>query len=311
MNNEHVIIGSGPTGQATARLLVSRGEQVVIINRSGSGDSIAGVQRLACDAANKDSLRSATGGATVIYNCANPSYTSWPTDWPPLADSILNAATHAGARLVTLSNLYGYAPPTRPMVETDPLTATSVKGRVRADMWLAAKAAHDAGDVEVTEARASDFFGAALGPSVHMGDRVTSALKAGKTVDVLGDPDAPHSWTAIDDVATTLVELGSNPAAAGLAWHVPTAAPLSQRELITQMGHVAGLENVKIRKTPPALLKVLGWCQPVIRELEEVMYQFEQPFVLDSSAAIEQFNLKPAPLAESLAKTMGHDAVMH
>ncbi len=305
MGNAHVIVGSGPAGTTTAKLLSSLGEQVILLNRSGQGPSVEGVQRKAIDATDQEALQSVAADASVIYNCANPAYTRWVSDWPPLADSMLNAAKTSGAVLVTLSNLYGYAPPTRPMLETDELDSTTVKGQVRAKMWLDALDAHRRGDIRATEARGSDFVGAPLGASYQMGERVTSPLKKGKTVNILGDPDMAHSWTAIDDVAATLVELGSNPKAWGNPWHIPTAEPLSQRKIISQMGEMAGVSTVNVRSAPAALLTVMGWFQPIVRELKEVMYQFDSPFVVDSSAATTAFGLKPASLEESLRLTLG------
>lgn len=305
MGNTHVIVGSGPTGQTTAKLLASYGEQVILINRSGSGEAIQGVKRMAIDANDQAALQQASANAAVIYNCVNPIYTSWVTDWPPIANSILNAAKKSGAVLVTLSNLYGYAPPTRPMVETDPLATTTVKGQVRVKMWQDALEAHNRGDVAVTEARASDFIGTVLGETSHMGSRVTVPLKAGKTVNILGNADVAHSWTAMNDVAATLVELGSNSNAWGKAWHVPTADPLTQREILERMGSMVGVDNVKIRTAPAALVTVMSLFQPMMRELKEMLYQFEQPFIVDSSAVTETFGLKPAPMEDSLRLTLG------
>ncbi len=305
MGTAHVIVGSGPTGQTTAKLLASRGEEVILLNRSGRGENIQGVQRQAVNASDQAAMQQAAHNAAVIYNCANPIYTKWVTDWPPLANSILNAAKTSGAVLVTLSNLYGYAPPTRPMVETDPLNATSVKGQVRAKMWHDALAAHRNGDVVVTEARASDFIGAEFDKRYHTGTRITDPIRAGKTVNILGNPDVDHSWTSINDVAATLVELGSNEKAWGKAWHVPTAEPLTQREVIQRLAELVEADPPKIRPAPDALVTVMGWFQPIMRELKEVLYQFDRPFVVDSSAATNVLGLKPAPIEESLRLTVG------
>ena len=305
MTRQHFIIGTGPTGEATAKLLAQRGDPVTLVNRSGQGTAIAGVQRLALDASDSNALRAATIGAAVIYNCANPSYTTWPTAWPTLASSILNAAKHAEARLVTLSNLYGYAPPSKPMVETDPLVTPTIKGQVRAAMWNEAKKAHDAGDVVVTEARGSDFIGAELGTAFQMGERVTGPLKKGKKVYVLGNLDVPHSWTAIADVAATLVELGANEKAWGRAWHIPTAEPLTQRQIINRLADIAGVGRASVSSAPKLMLKLMALFQPTIRELDEIMYQFEEPFVVDSQAAQDTFGLQPTPIEESLRLTIG------
>ena len=300
----HVVIGAGATGTATAQRLARRGHRVRVITRSGSGSSDVGIEPVAADASDPATLTGLTEGAAAIYNCANPPYHRWTTDWPPLAASLLAAAEANDAVLVTLSNLYGYDNSSGPMRATDPLNPPSIKGGVRARMWTEALAAHRAGRVRVTEARASDFIGPGTGANGHMGDRVVPRVLAGKAVTVMGRTDVDHSWTAIDDVAETLVTIGADQRAWGRPWHVPTVAPLSQRKLIDRMAAVAGVEPVTVRSMPNLALRLGGLAVPAIRELREVLYQFETPFVIDAEDTIDTFGLKPTPLDDTLRATV-------
>lgn len=305
--NTHVVIGAGATGAATALLLAELGADVRIVSRSGSGPDHENISREAADATDLDALAKISEGVAVIYNCANPPYHQWTTDWPPLATAILGAAERSGAVLVTLSNLYMYAPPggDRPMTEIEPLATETKKGRVRANTYRQALEAHDAGRARIVEARASDFIGQGLGDNAHMGERVLSRVRAGKPVQVIGDPDMKHSWTAIDDVARTLVHLGANPDAWGRAWHVPTAPPLTQRELVHRFSAEAGVEPVKVSAIPPIAMKVLGLFIPAIRELQEMTYQFTEPFIIDSTDAEQALGLHPTPLAVTIRAAVG------
>lgn len=311
MTSFHAIIGAGATGTATARLLAEEGTRVKIITRSGSGPTDPNIELVAADATDESTLIAHTAGAEVIYNCANPQYHTWSTDWPPLAAAILSAAIHNNAVLVTLNNLYGYAKPTAPMRASDAFAPPSVKGAVRAQMWHDALAAHDAGLVRVTEARASDFIGPDVGESAHMGDRVVPRLLKGKSVSLLGDTDAAHSWTAIGDVARTLVTLGRDSRAWGRAWHVPSVAPLTQRELVHELCDVAGVEPVKVSTIPKPVVSLLGLFIPAMRELKEVAYQFEAPFIMDSAETTAIFGLEPTPLRETLQATIGSYSPAH
>jgi nucleoside-diphosphate-sugar epimerase len=304
MSATHLIVGAGSTGSETARLLASMGNLVTIVTRSGSGPDEPGITRIASDAADSEQLARLAVGTSVIYNCANPPYHRWTTDWPPLAASLLQAAQANDAVLVTLSNLYMYAKPTSPMRATEPLDAPSVKGGVRAQMWHDASAAHDTGQVRVTEARASDFIGPDLGTNGHMGDRVVPRVLEGKKVSLLGDVDAIHSWTAINDVARTLVALGSDERAWGRAWHVPTAAPLSQRALVHEMCALAGVDPVKVSSVPNVIIRALGLAVPAMREMREVAYQFQAPFVIDSQETTDVFGIEPTALRDTLQTTL-------
>jgi len=301
--SEHVVIGAGPVGWTTASMLADTGCEVRVITRNGAGPQHPRIERVRADAADPAALRRAAEGATVIYNAASPPYRRWATDWPPLASSVLAAAEAAQAVLVTVSNLYGYGPMDRAMRESDPLAATSTKGRVRAQVWRDAFAAHEAGRVRVTELRSSDYFGPRV-LSSQLGDRIVPKILAGKPVRVLGNPDAPHSWTYITDVAHALIALGADERAWGRAWHTPTNAPISQRQIVDALGDAANGERVYVRSVSPLALKVLGVFVPDLRELPEIRYQFDATFVVDSTAAQTTFGLEPTPMEDALRETI-------
>jgi nucleoside-diphosphate-sugar epimerase len=296
--SKHIVIGAGPIGTATALLLAERGEEVVIVTRSGSGPTHPAVTRARADASSPAAMVEITQGAVAIYNCANPAYHRWATDWPPIAHALLTAAERSGAVLVTTGNLYVYGRVSGPMTEDLPLAPNSAKGQVRAQMWRDALAAHEAGRVRATEVRGSDY----VGPRVqgHLGDRVVPKLLAGKTVTVTKSADSPHSWTATDDVARLLVTVAQDDRAWGRPWHVPSNPPRTQRETIGDLCRLAGVQPVKVREYPPLLIRGMGLFSPVMRELPEVAYQFEEPFVLDSSAAEGTFGLTPMPWDDML-----------
>ena len=300
--SKHVVVGAGPIGAATASLLAGRGHEVVIVTRSGSGPTHPAVARIAADASSSAAVIEITAGAAAIYNCANPAYHRWPIDWPPLAAALLTAAERSGAVLATVSNLYGYGPVVGPMTEGLPLVAQGHKGRTRAQMWRAALAAHDAGRVRATEVRGSDYV--APGPSSHLGDRVVPRLLAHKKVAVLKSADAPHTWTSVDDVASLLVTVAADERGWGRAWHVPSNAPRTQREAVGDLCRVAGVDPVKVSEHPAELMRLLGVFNPLIREFAEVSYQFEKPFILDSSAATNTFGLAATPWDDVLARVI-------
>jgi nucleoside-diphosphate-sugar epimerase len=138
----------------------------------------------------------------------------------------------------------------------------------------------------------------------QMGDRVVPRILAGKAVRVVGKTDMPHSWTYINDVARALIAIGGDQRAWGRAWHAPNNPPLSQRQMIQALGTAAGKKDVTVGSIPPFVLSVMGLLVPTIRELHETMYQFNQPFVMDSTAMTETFGLTPTSLDASLDATI-------
>jgi nucleoside-diphosphate-sugar epimerase len=300
----HVIVGKGPVGTATAALLAERGHRVRVLSRSG-GVSTDTVEHRAVDAADAEAVTAAAQGAAALYNAANPAYARWAADWPPIATALLTAAGSTGALLVTMSNLYGYGRPAGPMTPQTPLAATDTKGEVRARMWREALAAHEAGRVRVTEARAADFVGPQV-PADHSHlVRQLPALRKGRRAWVIGDPDAPRSWAYLPDVAATLATLGTDERALGRAWHVPSAPPRSQRQALTDLAAAADLPPARVSGLPWPLLGALGLAAPLIREIVAIRHQWDQPFVVDASATTATFGLTATPWEQVVRATAG------
>ncbi|MFF7971957.1 NAD-dependent epimerase/dehydratase family protein [Streptomyces sp. NPDC007905] len=298
-----IILGFGPAGAATARLLADQGHSVRVVTRSGRRPE-PGIEHVALDARDNKGLTEAAQGADAIYSCASPPYHRWAGEWPSLASSVCAAAEATGAVLVMLGNLYGYGPVSGPMTEELPLAATGTKGRVRAGVWEQARRLHEQGRIRAVEVRASDFFGPGVTDGGHLAARVVPRLLRGKPVSTLGDPDAPHSWSYVPDVAGALVEVAGEERAWGRVWHVPTQPAQSTREMVRRLAAQAGVEPVAVRRLPPAVLGVAGVFVPLIRELKEVRYQFDYPFVVDSSAYEAAFAVRSTPVDEQVKVTV-------
>jgi nucleoside-diphosphate-sugar epimerase len=299
---KQLVVGAGPIGSAVATMLADEGHEVLLVSRSGRGPDRPGIRRVPADAADAQRLAALAEGAAAVFNCVNPAYHRWPTDWPPVAAALLTAAERSGAVLATASNLYGYGPVDGPLTESLPLRASGAKGRVRAQMYQDALAAHEAGRVRMTEVRGSDYVGP--GAESHLGERVVPRLLAGRKVSVIGSADQPHSWTFTLDMARMLVTAAADERAWGRPWHAPSNPPRSQREAVGDLARVAGVPPVDVGVVPSAALTLAGLVNPTIRELKETRYQFDRPFVLDSSAAQQTFGLAPTPWPDVLAATL-------
>lgn len=292
----HVIVGAGPIGSTTASLLADRGERVRVITRGGGGPEHPNVERVAADATDADRLASLTEGAVALYNCASPAYHQWLTDWPPIASALITAAERTGAVLATTSNLYGYGEVDGPITPSTPLAATHPKLRLRADLWRAALAAHEAGRLRATEVRGSDYLEANSIFAVALAKPLLAEKKAWSPAPV----DVPHSWTSITDVAALLTTAAADERAWGRAWLVPSEPPLTIRELATRFTAVAGVAAPKLGVIPTPVLRAVGLFSPVVKELRTTEYQFSRPFVLDATASTETFGLKPRAVDDSL-----------
>jgi len=302
----HVIFGTGAIGLATLDALRRRGEQVRLVNRSGTASVPDDIEVLGGDASDPAFTTAAAQGAQVVYQTLNPPYPKWVELFPALQASVLAAAQAAGARLVSMENVYMYGHPNgQPLTETQPYAADTRKGTLRARMARELLAAHAAGNVQVAIGRGSDYFGPRGGAQSMLGDRVIPAALAGKTATVLGDPDQPHTYTYIPDIGEGLAVLGEHPDAPGEVWHLPNDPHTrTTRQLVDTIYRLAGQPRTKLRSTPALLLRALGVVNPTVRELLELQYEFQEPFIVDSTKIAAKLDVHATPLDQALAETL-------
>jgi nucleoside-diphosphate-sugar epimerase len=294
----NIIVGSGPIGSSIARLHADRGESVRMITRSGSGPEHRLIERVAADAADAGRLTELAAGAQVVYNCANPKYTEWEQKWFPMNDAMIAAAKAAGAVYAITGNLYVYGPqPGGLMREDTPMAATGRKGRVRIRMWRDALAS----GVRTVEARGADYVGA--GAVGIFSAVLLPAISQRRTAWVPADLDAPHSFTYTGDMARALVTLAGDERAWGRAWHVPSTAQISIREMADRYCDLIGAPRVTMHELPRWTSHLAGRFNAMMRETAEMDYQFYFPFRLDSTLTEQTFGLTATPLEVGLRET--------
>ena len=303
-NRLHVVFGTGQVGSALAAHLAGMGNPVRAVSRHRP-PALAGVDWRAADAADPEAAADAAKGASVIYQCLNAPYNQWPERFPPLQRGVLAAAERTGALLVSLENLYGYGPTGgRPMTEDMPLAATGVKGRARAAMTAELLAAAQAGRVRVAIGRASDFFGPGVTAGLHArraGLRqrpgrprapTSSATPACRTPTATS-PTSPPAWPPSVPTPARRARCGTCPA----------RRPARPGRCWTWSPPRSGIRSA-IRSVPKLAVRALGLVNPMLRELAEISYQFDEPFVMDTSKYESTFGAAGTPLAAAIAATV-------
>lgn len=302
-NGLHVVFGAGPVGLAVADELVKKGRRVRLVNRSGKARAPGAVELVRGDATDPAFTREVSVGASVVYNALNPPYHKWPELFPPLQAGVIEGAAEAGAKLVAMENLYMYGPTGgRPLTEDLSFAADTRKGEVRARMSEELFAAHEGGKVRATAGRASDFFGPRVTDSAA-GETVFGRAVAGKSAQVSGDPGLPHTYTHVPDVGKGLVVLGERDEALGRAWHLPSPETVTTRRFVEMVFDEAG-GPAKIQRAPKTLLRVLGLFNPAVHETIEMLYEFEEPFVVDHSRFTRAFGDHATSLREAIRDTV-------
>ena len=300
----HVILGTGPVGTWIAQTLTSRGERVRLVNRSGRRpDLLQGeAEVVAADVSDAAQATSAAAGAAVVYQALNPPYDRWAELFPGLQAGALAAAKAAGARYVSIDDLYMYDSRSGPITEDSKVAPCSRKGELRARMAADVLAAHERGDVRASILRSADYYGPGVLGSAF-GERVFPPILAGKPGKALGALDVPHSYAYIEDVAGAAVTLGTADQAPGRVWITPHAPAVTQREALDGIFAVIG-KQPRYKVISPRLLRFAGLFSSATREVVEMMYEFTQPFTVDSSRMQAAFELQATPFADGLARTV-------
>jgi nucleoside-diphosphate-sugar epimerase len=300
----YVIFGTGAVGMSVMDELIRRSRRRVrMVNRSGRARVPDGVEVVGGDATDEAFAREASEGASVVYFALNPPYDKWPELFPPLQAGVIEGAASAGAKLVAMENLYMYGPTGgRPLTEDLPYAPNTRKGSVRAIMSEELMEAHTSGRVRVAMGRASDFFGPRVLTSAA-GEQVFGRAVEGKNAQVAGDPDQPHTYSYVPDIGRGLVILGEREEALGQAWHLPSPETLTTRQFVEMIFEEVG-KPARIHAAPKILLRAIGLFNPGIRETIEMLYEFEEPFVVDHSKFEEAFGEQATPLRESIRGTV-------
>ena len=302
----HIVLGTGAIGRAIAEELVRRGESVRMVNRSGKMEEVpAGVEIKAADLYDPTQVKAVTRGAKVVYQSAQPDYSKWPEKFPALQKSIIDGLSGSDVKLALVENLYMYGETNgKPMTEDMPHNAHTRKGRTRSEISNAAFAAHRAGKLRVTAGRGSDFFGPWGLPTAAMGERTFYPLLHGKAAGLVGNIDVPHTHTYIPDFGKALVILGERSEADGQAWHVPNDNPrVTQREMVKLIAAEMGIEP-KMSAMSRTMMRIGGLFIPAAKEMVEMMYEFEQPFIVDSNKFENTFGMQATPMRDAIKATV-------
>lgn len=302
MNDLHVVTGAGPVGWAVAEQLAGQGKHVKVLTRSGSGPVHPLVERLTADVQDAAQVRAAFAGAAAVFHCIHgSSYTAeaWRAELPRAEQTVLAAAGEAGAVVAFPESLYSYSQPERPMTEAGPRTAQGGKRGVRTELLRA----RDASPTDTVSVVAGDFFGPRVRNS-HGGERMLAPVLAGKKLWVVGSADQPHSFTYVPDFAAAMIRSVQTPSLWNKVWHAPTGPAVTQRQLATAFTEAGGVAAPKIGALPGWALRAMGVFSPDLREVAEMLYQFNRPFVMDSAASQAALGLEPTPLEEAAAATV-------
>jgi nucleoside-diphosphate-sugar epimerase len=300
----NVVLGaSGGLGSAVVWQLVQQGKRVRAVSRSAERFDLGHrVEVVRADITDPTQMRMICQDAAVIYHCANAPYSEWKTALPPMMDAVIVAAENSGAKVVYGDNLYMYGQVSGLITPDLPDRAMGKKGLIRSKIAAQLMDVHRSGRIQATIGRSSDFFGPGVLNSM-MGEVVFQALVEGKTLNLIGKLDMPHTYTFIEDFAKGLVTLGEREEALGEIWHIPSAETITTQQFLNLI-FAEAQHTPKLRIASPLMLNFLGLFSKMMCELKEISYEFEQPFIVDHHKYERVFGSDPTPHREAIRRTI-------
>jgi len=295
MSKAVMVIGDGPVGRTVARQSIARGDAVRVVTRSGTGPQ--GAERRAVDAADPAALRAAMTGVQTVFDCLHPRrYTAraWRRELPAADRAVRAEARRTGATVVYPESLYAFGPQTGPVDAAMPRRPTTALGRIRADLIDARLGSGQPVAIVV----AADFYGPYV-RDAHAGERMVRAVTGGQALRVIGDPDAPHSFTYVPDLAAAMIAAADRGGGRGRLLLAPSTTT-TQRELAATLAAAAGADEPVVRGMSTGLLRAAGAVSAQARALASTVYLFDRPAVLAPPAD----GGRPTPITRGAAATI-------
>ncbi|MBK9734345.1 MAG: NAD-dependent epimerase/dehydratase family protein [Saprospiraceae bacterium] len=286
------IVGTGQLGLAIMQLLIEKNpeEKILLVNRTGKLNiSIPqNVQVTAADVTSKTEMKAIAGRSDVIFSCTDMPYDKWANFYPATATALAYALSETNTKLVFADNLYSYGNVAgKEMNEQMPHTAKTKKGKIRAGVINTLLYSGDEFNNRVAFVKAADF----IGPRIHKGIFGTDFLHSvyhGKTVRLFGNINLPHTFTYINDFAAAMINVGAANDTFGQIWHVPNAPALSLDKWV-HLFEVVTNKKIKKSVTPKFVISIAGLFNSFIKELYEMAYQFEYPYLVNHDKYVHRF----------------------
>lgn len=300
---KHVVLGAGGSiANALTRELLKERQSVRLICRQGA--IVEGAESVCADLLDAASVREAVETGSMVYLLAGLRYDTavWRDEWPKIMNNVIQACLQRGARLIFFDNVYMYGRVDGVMTEATPVNPNSRKGEVRAR--IAANLLDAAKDRGLTAciARAADFYGPDASNSVPH-QLVFTPLSQGKAGQWLVNANLPHSFTYTPDCGRALLLLASADDVWGEVWHLPTATPPPTGAEFVDLAARSLGRQPRLKVLTPWMLRMAGLFNRTIRELVEMLYQYEIPYIFDSSKFERRFAFSPTPYARGIEET--------
>jgi nucleoside-diphosphate-sugar epimerase len=260
---------------------------------------------VSADLLNYEQTEKAVAGSEIVYLLAGLKYDIkvWQRDWPVLMRNVIDACKKHHAKLVFFDNVYSYGLVKGPMSEETPFNPNSRKGEVRAKIAMMLLNEIKAKNLEGMIVRGADFYG----PNVLLSlthSMVTEKVKSKSTSQWFGNPKLIHTFTYTPDAGKSVALLGNTPFAFNQTWHALTSKEKITGEEYVRIACELAHRPYKIQPLSKTMLRLIALFVPVLREFPEMMYQYDNDYLFDSTKIEKAFSMKATSYMAGIAETL-------
>lgn len=304
------ILGAGGTiGIELAKALKTFTNRIRLVSRNPKKVNETD-ELMAADLLNTDEVRKAVDGSEIVYVAVGFAYSTkvWQACWPKFIADVISACREFGAKLVFFDNMYMYDPKyLGQMTEETPINPPSKKGKVRAEVARMIMDEVKAGRLTALIARSADFYGPGIKSSSMMNETIIKPLRIGGKANLLGSVNSRHSYTFTPDAGKATALLGNTTDAYNQVWHLPTASgPFSGAEWTWLISSELGVKP-RYQKVSRYMVWILGFITPIMKEILEMMYQYQKDYIFDSSKFEKRFGMRATPYHIGIKQVIQND----
>ncbi|MFZ4401127.1 MAG: NAD-dependent epimerase/dehydratase family protein [Bacteroidales bacterium] len=287
------ILGSGGSiGYELAKELINYTDEIRLVSRNPTKVNKSDIV-FSADFTDANQINQAVKGSEICYITVGFEYNTkiWQQQWPFFIKNVVEACIQYNSKLVFFDNVYAIGKENMHRItESSPISPCSKKGEIRAriDQYIIEQV--EKGKIEAIIARAPDFFGAVKKQNSLILNLVYDNLAKAKTAQWFSNADVIHTMGYTPDLAKGTAILGNSSESYNQIWNLPVDMnALTGREWVKLFAEEMNTKD-DVKVLPVWLIKLLGIFVPILKEMPEMMYQFDRPYYFDSSKFNQKFN---------------------
>ena len=299
---------TGGIGSEMAARLLAGGWRVRALHRDPArAGADARFEWIKGDALVAADVAAAARGTSLIVHAVNPpGYRDWDKLVLPMLDNSVSAAEANGALILLPGTVYNYGPDAFPDIAEDaPQNATTRKGRIRVEMERRLRLAAERGRARVLIVRAGDYFGPGAANNWFSQGLVKPGRRP-RAVTYPGRRGVGHQWAYLPDVAETMFRLiGKDSLDPFATFHMEGHWDSDSTRMTDAIRRVLGEPELPVRRLPWLPMRLAAPFVPLLRELMEMRYLWEQPIRLRNAKLEAGIGAEPRTrLEEAIATTL-------